>query len=549
MFKKIKSLFKSGNFLTGAAVLALAGVICRLLGVVIRIPLANIVGNFGMGLYQMVFPLYALLLVVSSAGVPIALSKMIAGNPDKKQCRRILLNAVILLGIIGAVVSALFMIFSYQIAKLQGNSDVGIVYLAIAPSVFLVCIISAFRGYFQGHQNMVPTATSQIIEQLVKVAVGITLALVFIQIDVVWAVFGAILAVTISEVAALVFLIGVYLWSLRKGGKEKKSTQSEKIPSKVSGRGKESAGKSRMISWGLMWTILKQSAPVTLMAAVFPLILVLDSMLVINMLVSAGTDSKEATQLFGISSGSVHTLVNLPAVLAISLAVAIVPMCSSLLKQNKMDEFRQKMAMAVRITILISIFFTLFYLAFARNIIDLLYHSAFREYPEHLDTATRLLKIESALIFLMGISAVFTSMLQGIDKAKFPLIALAVGGILKIAFQFSLIRGPLGIYAVSIGNVICFLAAAILNAVFALYFIKIKKGLKLDALRFLFLTATFAFFMLVLWHVMPENRWWVLLSGAAAFIIYAILVGVFGFYGYTFNKTKGGKKNEAKRID
>ena len=214
MFKKLKNLIseksKQNQFLTGAIVLAVAGIICRVLGVIFRIPLTNIVGNFGMGIYQMVFPLYALLLIVSSAGIPIAISKMVAREmtaDNKSECKKILFNALILLSVIGLVLSLLFIIFSSQIASLQGNKDVGIIYIAIAPSVFLVCIISALRGYFQGMQNMIPTAVSQIIEQLIKMAVGITLALMFIKTSVIMAVFGAILAVTISEVVALVYLL------------------------------------------------------------------------------------------------------------------------------------------------------------------------------------------------------------------------------------------------------------------------------------------------------------------------------------------------------
>ena len=212
------------------------------------------------------------------------------------------------------------------------------------------------------------------------------------------------------------------------------------------------------------------------------------------------------------------------------------------------------MGQATKITIIISIFFTLFYIAFARSIIDLLYHRAFLDYPEHLSTATRLLKIESALIFLMGISAVFTAMLQGMDKAKFPLISLLIGGALKIAFQFSLIKGPLGIYAVSIGNVICFFAAAVLNAIFALYFVK-TKNIKLWAVKFAGLTATFGFVILVLFHIMPENRWWVLLSGFVAFTMYVILLYFFGFLRFTKvpdgdnpKEVKGENENEKERI-
>ena len=523
---KKRGKLKLNGFLTGAAILALAGIICRLLGVVIRIPLTNIVGNFGMGLYQMVFPLYSLLLIVSSAGVPVAISKMVAAAADnKKECRRILLNAIILLGFIGLIVSALFMIFSYQIAGLQGNRDVGIIYFAIAPSVFLVCIISAFRGYFQGMQNMIPTAASQIIEQLVKVAAGVTMAVLFIKISIVWAVFGAILAVTISEAVALLFLIIMYLFSLRN----KSAPHSAKTPR---------AAKSRAFSFPLMWQILKQSAPVTLMASVFPLILVLDSMLIINMLKSAGVEHAEATKMYGISSGTVHTLINLPAVLGVAVATAVVPAVSSLLKQEKIGELRQKMALAVKITLLISIFFAAFYLAFADKLIDLLYHGAFKDNEAHFKLATQLLKIESILILFIGISSVFTAMLQGAGKAKFPLIALGIGGVLKIAIQFSLIKTSVGIYAVSLGNVVCFTVAAILNTIFALHFIKIKKGITSNTAKFIGLAASFTFVMLLLAHLMPQNRWWVLLSGAISMAIYLILVATFQFLG--FNKNNVG---------
>jgi stage V sporulation protein B len=533
------------SFLTGAAILAFAGIICRLLGVVIRIPLANIVGNFGMGLYQMVFPLYSLLLIISSAGVPVAISKMVAKEHvagDPVQCKRILLNSVVLLGLIGAAVSAIFMVFAYQIAGLQGNRDVGIIYIGIAPSVLLVCVIAAFRGYFQGLQNMIPTAASQILEQIVKVAAGITMAVLFIKFGVLWAVFGAILAVTVSELAALLFLIMVYVFSLRK----KNQSPAPKKARKSRGGG---------LNIGLMWSILRQSFPVTLMASVFPLILVLDSMLIINMLTAAGTNGEESTQLFGISSGAVHTLVNLPAVLAAGIATAIVPMVSSLMRRGEIGELRDKLSLSVKITFLISIFFTAFYLAFAPKIIDLLYHGAFRDNPEHLALAGDLLKIESALIFLIGISSVFTAMLQGADRAKFPLIALLIGGAAKIGVQFSLIQG-IGIYAVSLGNVVCFTIAAGLNTVFALHFIKIKKTVTRGALKMAGLGAIFGVFVVWLAHVMPGNRWWVLLAGTLSLIFYTILVAIFGYL--RFNKlnvgnknqqeTKGDLKNEKSRI-
>lgn len=535
--KKLKDLATSRGFMTGAAILAIAGVLCRLLGVIFRVPLTNIVGNFGMGLYQMVFPLYSLLLIVSSAGVPVAISKMVAKEKvggDMHQCKRILLNALVLLGAIGFVVSALFMIFSYQIAKLQGNPDVSIIYLAIAPSVFLVCLIAAFRGYFQGMHNMIPTAASQIIEQAAKVAAGITLALVLIKVSVVWAVFGAILAVTISEIIALAFLVIVYFFT----GKQKlRGARGKSLPPIK----KATKDVRKSLQWSLMWSILKQSLPITLMASIFPLILVFDSMVVINMLTASGTPHKTATQLYGISSGAVHALINLPAVLGVAIATAVVPTVSSLLKQKKLDDLRDKMALAVKVTVLISVFFAIFFVAFSEQILDLLYHGAFKENPEQLKLAGNLLKIESALILLIGISSVFTAMLQGAGKSKFPLIALGAGGAAKIAFELTLIMTPLGIYSVSIGNVICFGIAATLNTIFALRYVKIKKGLTNHTFRVMGLTAIFAVAMLLLAWVMPGNRWYVLLSGTISLGIYVILVAIFRFM--RFNNSSAGNNS------
>lgn len=500
--------------------MAFAGIICRVLGVIFRVPLTNIVGNYGMGLYQMVFPLYALLLIVSSAGVPVAISKMIAR--EDANAKKILINALVLLGIIGLGISALFAIFSHSIAALQGNKSVWVIYIAIAPSVFLVCIISAFRGYFQGLQNMVPTAVSQIVEQAVKMAVGITLALVLKPHGVVWAVFGAILAVTVSELAALGYLGFIYL---RRG--EKKQIEKAKAA----------------LDKKIMLQILKQSLPITAMAAIFPLILVFDSLVIINLLKSAGQSSEEATQLFGIQSGAVHTLINLPAVIGVALATAVVPAISAFLKQDKQKEMRTHAALAIKLAVLISIFFMVFYLFFAPRIIDLLYHSAFRDNQPHFKIATHLLRIESVMILLMGLSMVFAAMLQAADRSKMPLVALAVGGGAKVIFELVFIKTAMGIYAVSISNVICFGLASAINTFFALRRFKIKGKFLRVAAKVLALAAGYVLFLWGLMAVMPAGRFWIILIGALGTIVYGILVFLLKLFDVSerkvFNSVRG----------
>jgi len=498
------------TFLKGAGILAGAGIICRVLGVIFRVPLTNIVGNYGMGLYQMVFPLYALLLIVSSAGVPVAISKMIARKDENP--KKILFNAIILLGVIGLAMSVLFAIFSHSIASLQGNKSVGVIYLAIAPSVFIVCIISAFRGYFQGLQNMVPTAVSQIIEQSVKMATGITLALLLYPFGVVWAVFGAILAVTVSEVVALGYLLIVFL---RGKNVPVESKQLAKDAKKAWGK---------RFDKDIMMRIIKQSLPITAMASIFPLILVFDSLVIINLLKAAGRSGEEATQLFGIQSGAVHTLINLPAVIGVALATAVVPAISSLIKQKKQKDIRTHAALAIKLSVLVSIFFMTFYLFFAERIINLLYNGAFRDNPAHFNVAARLLRIESAMILLMGISMVFAAMLQAADKSKLPLIALGAGGVAKVAFELAFITTPMGIYAVSISNVICFGLAATITTFFALRKFKIQDKL----VRVLWKVAVLAIvYVLALWllgTIIPDGRWWIVIIGVLGAIMYGIAV-------------------------
>ena len=525
--------------MTGAFILALAGIICRILGVVIRIPLTNIVGNYGMGLYQMVFPLYSLLLVVSSAGFPVAISKMCAKEKDEGAQKGILINAAVLLGAIGLVVTALFVGFAHMIARAQGNAAVGIIYLGIAPSVFLVCIISAIRGYFQGRQNMLPTAGSQIIEQLVKAAFALGLAALFIRQSVVLAVFGAILAVTISEVVALLFLLALFLFRRKRkkaGGGGPGKEEKVGVQGKVRGK----------LSIKLMWKILKQSAPITVMSAIFPLILVLDSMFIINVLTRAGAAHEEATKLFGISSGAVHTLINLPAVLAAGIATAIVPAVSALLRDQKIEVLRRRMALALNVTVLISIFFSIFFFAFNSRIIDLLYHGAFIGEGGHLSLAGRLLKIESALILLMSLSVVFTAMLQGSGHSFLPLFSLLLGGAAKMAVQFSLI-GKIGIYAVSLGNCACFLVAAVLNAIFALRVIKIKSPILKNFGKLILLT--FIFFAATMFTAarLPGGRFYVLLGGVIAAAVYGVLASLFYFSTARLNPGADGNKKDIPR--
>jgi stage V sporulation protein B len=433
------------GFVKGAVILAAAGVICRLLGVAFRIPLSNIVGNYGIGLYQLVFPLYSLLLIISSAGVPVAISKMVARERDNKpKCKRILFNSAAALTAVGLIISVLFMAFCKPIAAVQGKDEIWTLYLGIAPSVFLVCFISAFRGYFQGLNNMIPTAVSQITEQSVKVGVGLSLAAILIKKSVLWAVFGAVLAVSVSELAAAAFLFVFYICRSKKQKGEK-----------ITGQNK--------IDRQIIKQIFTAAAPITLMSVVFPLALMFDSFFVVNALTHSG--AANATELYGVSSGAVHTLINLPTVVGMAIATALVPSIARHFKDGKTAEMKSKAKFSLSVISVFAAAAAVIMCVFAPLILKLLYAGAFRGNPDEFAVGVRLLRIESAAILLICITQVITGILQGADKSKIPLIALAVGGGAKILFEIFLIK-PLGISAVSYANVLCFAAALTINSFF-----------------------------------------------------------------------------------
>ncbi|MDR0384082.1 MAG: polysaccharide biosynthesis protein [Christensenellaceae bacterium] len=416
---------KLNSIAKGAAILSAAGIICRLLGVAFRIPLSNIVGNYGVGLYQLVFPLYSLLLIISSAGMPIAISKIISRKPQQK--KQILFNSIIVLGVTGLIISILLVIFAKQIAIFQNKQGAYLLYFAIAPSVFLVCLISAFRGYFQGQKNMLPTAVSQIVEQIVKVALGLSLALLLLKNGVLWAIFGSIIAVSASEFIACIVLL---VWSKKTKKTEKKTPDRAKIDFK------------------LIKEIFKEALPITLMSAVFPLCLMFDSFFVPQNL---------PINLYGISSGAVHTLVNLPTVVSLGVATALLPHLTSQKQKSKTNVRNPIVLVGIFAVVCGAIMFI-----FAPLILNLLYHGAFKNKPDEFTLAVKLLHIESFLIILICLQQVITSILQAKDRSKWPLIALLLGGTAKVIFELTLIN-KIGIQAVSYANLICFTVALSVN--------------------------------------------------------------------------------------
>jgi stage V sporulation protein B len=219
---------------------------------------------------------------------------------------------------------------------------------------------------------------------------------------------------------------------------------------------------SNKIDWQVIKRLFMTAVPITAMSVIFPAVLMFDSFFVVNALARSGISN--ATEMYGVSSGAVHTLINLPTVVGLAVATALVPAVARYYKEKKAAEIKQKSKKAIWVTLTFAVSCAVVYAVFAPLILKILYGGAFKNKPEEFAIAVLLLRVESIAIVLICLSQVITSILQGADKSKWPLIALCAGGAAKVLFEIFAVK-KMGILAVSIANVGCFTVALAINAI------------------------------------------------------------------------------------
>lgn len=453
------------SFLGGAAILAGAGLVVKIIGAIFRIPLFNIVGSEGMGIYQFAYPIYSFLLVASSAGLPVAVSKMVSSEIALGQYRRahqVFLTAMKLLVGVGIVTSVILFTGSGLISSLQGNEKTVGALRAIAPSLFFVSVISAYRGYFQGMQSMGPTALSQVVEQVGKLIVGLSLAAAWISAGPQYGAIGALLGVTLSEVMAMVLLMGIYM-GRRKGIQERIRTSPQ--------TGLESTK-------AILIQIIKIAIPVTIGASMMPLVNFLDQMIVVNRLTPiidqvSGIPrelllTKEkadvATSLYGIYTGACNTLVNFPAFISLALGVSLVPAISRAMAVKDHKGVARTAGAGVRLTLLLGLPSAIGLITLAEPIIRVLYGRSMEEW-EVLYGGWILTLLAVGVIFLTLIQSL-TSILQGAGKVMLPVRNLMIGAGFKVIVTYVLAGIPgWNIRGAAMGTVVCYAVAAILDLI------------------------------------------------------------------------------------
>ena len=436
---------KGKALLKGAAILIVCNVIGKALGAVYRIPLANMLGSVGMGMYQLIFPLYSLLLTVSTSGVPVAISKLVAEYNARQEygvAKKILKISFLILTLISLFGAILVVVGAKFIAGIQGNFDIYICYYGIAPAILFVGVLSAFRGYFQGNILMFPTAISSLIEQIAKMIFGLFLAGKFLQYGIEYAVLGALIGISISELFALVFLMICYFFfHRRKANDLSKNNYAFKTLSKQ---------------------IFALSIPITLGGLIAPITSMVDSLLVVNLLIISGFSSGYATTLLGIQSGVVEPLLNLPIIIGVSISTVLLPNISVLAAKKEAEKIRQLINKSIQISLCISITCAICYVIFGGQILNFLYGSSFDN--NELTLALKLLFLGSLNIIILSLVHLSAGVLQGLNYSKVPVKSLLVGCGVKIVLDCLLIPiKSINIFGVVISALVCYLIVFILN--------------------------------------------------------------------------------------
>ena len=518
------------KLLRGAGVLAVCAIIAKLIGALYRIPLTNIIGAEGIGLYQMVFPLYTVLLTMSSGGLPVAISKIVSARRaqgDEAGARQVLFASLFSLSIAGLAAGLVVVFLRGKIALVQGNEKAALPYLGIAPSLLFVAVISCFRGYYQGLQNMLPSALSQLFEQAVKLFAGLWFARIFIRFSLQWAVFGALLGVSLSEFAAMVFLVVRFIFTNISYKKRSKvaaadvnfETAAELSPALLS----PAKIRSRK---EVLKEVYRVAIPVTLGSLVMPITQVIDSILVINLLVGSGVGAAEATSLFGLATGPINSLINMPVVITLSLSVALLPKVSECLSQGKNPSV--DVGQGLKIAYIFGLLSTLVLCLYARPILSVLYRRGLSE--AQIEVGTRLLKIGGISALYVSVLQVATAVLQAADCPHKPALNLLYGAVLKVIFTLVLLP-LLGIIGAMAGTVLCYALTCILDVrsmkKFVSPTIKVREFVLAPILSAAVFVAVHCLFRFCLLRYLPTVAG-LIISVAAAVITFIVSLFLFG---------------------
>lgn len=496
---------KKVSFVQGAAILGIAGLIVKVIGAAFRIPLANTIGLIGTSYYDTAYPYYSWLLVISSSGLPTAISKMVSERVtlgDYRGAHRVFTTAMQILCCIGLLTSILMFFGSDYIARLHMLPEAAYCFKALAPALFFVALMCAYRGYMQGMQQMVPTAISQVVEQVGKLAVGLTLAFMLLDAGPEYAAMGALIGVTVSELLALIYVMLSYRrrWPKIRARLER-SVRREAEP--VAAR------------------LMAIALPITIGASISPLASVVDSALIIRILLKLGYAKETAQTAFSLMRTNVATLTNMPGVLTMALAMSLVPAISAFSAKRDHAGVQDTARLGLKLALIIGLPCAVGLFVLASPILAMLYPNLTEG---ELTLAVDLMHTSSIGVIFLSLVQSMTGVIQGMGKPNVPVFNLFIGFVLKVASLLALMNIPqINIQGAAVSTVVCYAFAGIADTIYVIRRSKLRLGLVDVLLKPVLSSGVMGFVVFMIYSFMQEMEHQVLPTLAA------VAVGVFAY--------------------
>ncbi len=522
------------TFVRGAAILAAAGVVVRLMGAALRIVLASPVflGDKGIGLYQMAYPIFSTLLTVSTAGIPVAISKLVAENlalSNYKQAFRVFRFALVILTFSGLVITAAMLGGAGFIARViikQPRAYYSLV--AISPAIFFVTVMSVFRGFFQGRQKMLPTAISQLVEQLGRVAASVYLVITLLPRGLEFAAAGASFGAVIGSILGLTVLLFMFL------GDRPKYKELELGSSSPGGEGFK-----KIVS-----QIFRLAVPITLGSLIMQLFNLIDLAVVTRRLQAAGFSVERATALYGQLTGMAGSVIYFPNVVVIALGVSLVPAISEALARKSFKLITGRTSLAVKITVLFSLPAAVGLYTLSTPITVLLFTA------EAVEAAAPLAVLSWSVIAL-SLYITSTNIMQGLGRPAIPVLNMVYGGLVKGALCWMLTANPSwNVMGSAAASLIGLAVAAIAN----LYYLARLTGWRFRTPDLVLWPGISVVVMAAVVHVMYRGLFWLsrllrFAPGAAngVAVLGAIAAGVAG-YGLSLLLSGGVNREDLSLI-
>ena len=513
------------TFLRGAAILGVAGLIVQVLGAIFRIPLANIIGDEGMGLYGTVYPIYIFLVVFSTNGAPAAISKMASERlavDRADEAHRVFKLSFIAMFIFGIVTSSVLFFGARRIIDFMAHPDSYYAMIAIAPALLLIPIMSVYRGYFQGMQNMLPTALSQFTEQAVRVATGLTLAVVLLPMGIQYAAAGATLGGSIGPIVGILVIVIIYYVQKRK--------IFEIIARDKNKNGEKESSKS------ILKTLAVIAVPVTIGVSIYPVMNLADVALIQNRLVSAGYSGDLANALYGQLSGFAGPIINVPMALALSMALSMVPAIASAKSANDMEFLNTNIKLGLRTSMIVGVPCSFGIIVLAEPIMRLLFPM---QVESAVNAAGALAVLAAGIIFLC-IAQTMAGVLQGLGKIGIAVLSLVCGFVVKCIVTY-LLTPTLNIEGAAIGSVLGFITVAVISFVAVCVLTKIRFDFILSVVKPLI-----AGLVMVILVVASYHGFSFVVGGRLATVA-AIAIGAIA-YGVTLIKIKAIVESEIEML-